>query len=88
MHIDGTIPHLNKPKWNEIAFKLKHKEEISKTEGKGTRQQIEGKSLSKLSKNPDKIELNNGKFTIDMEKLRRNILSVTYQSYRALIPSF
>jgi hypothetical protein len=37
--------------------------------------------------NTDKVELNNGKFTIDMQKLRRNILSVTYSSCRASIPS-
>jgi hypothetical protein len=48
------------------------------------RRKIEG---HRISKNPDKVELNNRKFVIDMEKLRKNILSVTYQSCRASIPS-
>jgi hypothetical protein len=86
LHIDGAVPpRLNRPQLTDIAFKLKYREEISKT-GKGMRQ-IEGRGIEKLAKNPDKIELNNGKFILDMEKLNRNILSVTYASCRASLPS-
>ena len=74
-----------------MVLKLKYKEELETKEGNGIRRtrKIFGKGLEmpKLSRNPDRVELNNGKFTIDMEKLRRNILSVTYSSCRATIPS-
>jgi hypothetical protein len=48
------------------------------------RRKIEGRGVVS---NPDKVELNNGKFILDMQKLRRNILSVTYASCRASLPS-
>ena len=40
-----------------------------------------------LPRNINKKSSNNGKFTLDMDKLKRNILSVTYASCRAVIPS-
>jgi hypothetical protein len=87
--IDGKIPtKFNKKELKDIAFKLRYKDELANlVEGKGLRRRIEGRGVEKLSRNPDKVELNNGKFIIDMEKLRRNILSVTYASCRATIPS-
>jgi hypothetical protein len=88
--IDGKIPtKFNKNQLKDIAFKLRYKDELANlVEGKGLRRRrIEGRGIEKLSRNPDKVELNNGKFIIDMEKLRRNILSVTYASCRATIPS-
>jgi hypothetical protein len=87
--IEGTVPNkFNKNQLKDIAFKLRYKDEIANNiEGKGLRRKIVGRGIEKLSRNPDKVELNNGKFVIDMEKLRRNILSVTYASCRATIPS-
>jgi hypothetical protein len=89
--IDGKIPtKFNKNQLKNIAFKLRYKDELANlVEGKGMRRKkIEGRGMNeKLSRNPDKVELNNGKFIIDMEKLRKNILSVTYSSCRATIPS-
>jgi hypothetical protein len=89
--IDGKIPtKFNKNQLKDIAFKLRYKDELANlvTEGKGMRRKkIEGRGMNeKLSRNPDKVELNNGKFIIDMEKLRKNILSVTYSSCRATVP--
>jgi hypothetical protein len=88
--IEGTVPNkFNKNQLKDIAFKLRYKDELTNlVEGRGMRRKkIEGRGIEKLSRNPDKVELNNGKFIIDMEKLRRNILSVTYASCRATIPS-
>jgi hypothetical protein len=87
--IEGTIPNkFNKNQLKDIAFKLRYKDELSNSMvGKGLRRKIEGRGIEKLSRNADKVELNNGKFVIDMEKLRRNILSVRYSSCRAIIPS-
>jgi hypothetical protein len=85
--IEGTIPNkFNKNQLKDIAFKLKYQDNLS-IQGKGLRRKIEGRGIEKLSRNADKVELNNGKFVIDMEKLRRNILSVRYSSCRAIIPS-
>jgi hypothetical protein len=86
--IEGDIPKkFKKPHLENIAIKLKYKDELNFEmgikEGSGMRRKIEGRGLS----NPDKVELNNGKFILDMQKLRRNILSVTYQSCRASIQS-
>jgi hypothetical protein len=88
--IDGKIPtKFNKNQLKDIAFKLRYKDELANlVEGNGMRRKkIEGRGIEKLSRNPDKVELNNGKFIIDMEKLRKNILSVTYSSCRATVPS-
>ncbi len=89
--IEGSVPQrINKDQLKEIVLKLKYKEEIenSKLEGYGLRRRkIVGRGLPKISRNPDKLELANGKFTIHLDKLRRNILSVTYSSCRASIPS-
>jgi hypothetical protein len=87
--IDGKIPtKFNKKELKDIAFKLRYKDKLANlVEGKGLRRRIEGRGVEKLSRNPDKVELNNGKFIIDMERLRRNLLSVTYSSCRATIPS-
>jgi hypothetical protein len=74
----------------DIYTKLKYKSLIEERqfEGKGLkRRKILGRGIPPKSRNPDKYELNNGKFTIDLEKLRRNILSVSYSSCRASIPS-
>jgi uncharacterized protein YozE (UPF0346 family) len=73
-----------------IVLNLRYRDEIEnqQTEGYGMRRKIYGRGIQpKLSRNPDKFKLNNGKFTIDLEKLRRNILSVSYSSCRAVIPS-
>jgi hypothetical protein len=88
----GKVPQkFSKPDLFDIAFKLRLKEELSaanSTEGRGFKRLIEGRGIDeRLSRNPDKVMLNNGKFIIDMEKLRKNILSVTYSSCRASIPS-
>jgi phage FluMu protein gp41 len=89
--ISGTVPQkFSKQDLKDIAFKLRLKEELSvanSTEGRGLKRLIEGRGIDeKLSRNPDKVMLNNGKFIMDMEKLRRNILSVSYASCRASIP--
>jgi hypothetical protein len=84
--VEGDIPkRFKKPHLENIAIKLKYKDILNPemTEGSGMRRKIEGRGLS----NPDKFELNNGKFGLDMQKLRRNILSITYSSCRASIPS-
>jgi hypothetical protein len=88
--IQGTVPKkFSKGQLKDIAFKLRYKDELDNNiEGKGLRRRkIEGRGIEKLSRNIDKVELNNGKFVIDMEKLSRNILSVTYSSCRAILPS-
>ena len=91
--IDGSVPQkYNKTQLKEIALKLRFTESIKdskKIEGNGVnRRKIFGRGVEpKLSRNPDKKTFDNGKFTIDLEKLRRNILSVTYSSCRAIIPS-
>jgi hypothetical protein len=83
--MDGAIPaKFQKDQLKDIAFKIRYKEELNPDtiQGKGMRV-IQGRGLS----NPDKVELNNGKFILDLEKLRKNILSVTYASCRASLPS-
>jgi hypothetical protein len=87
----GKVPQkFSKPDLFDIALKLRLKEELSvarSTKESGSKRLIEGRGFDeKLSRNPDKVILNNGKFIIDMEKLRRNILSVSYASCRASIP--
>jgi hypothetical protein len=88
LFIRGEVPKKFKIKsrLENIAFKLKYKELLNYDigiSGGGMKRKIEGSGLS----NPDKVELNNGKFILDMEKLRRNILTVTYSSCRASLPS-
>jgi hypothetical protein len=88
--IEGTVPKkFSKGQLKDIAFKLRYRDEIDNNiEGKGIRRRrIEGRGIEKLSRNVDKVELNNGKFVIDMEKLRKNVLSVSYSSCRAILPS-
>jgi hypothetical protein len=51
------------------------------------RRKISGRGMPLLPRNPDKKTFNNGKFTLDLEKLKKNIISVTYSSCRAVIPS-
>ena len=90
--IDGTVPvKFSKNELEVIVLNLKYRDEIEnqQTEGYGMKRKIYGRGIlqPKLSRNPDKFKLNNGKFTIDLGKLRRNILSVSYSSCRAVIPS-
>lgn len=89
--IEGTVPvKYTKNELEVIVLNLKYRDEIEnqQTEGYGMRKKIYGRGFQpKLSRNPEKFGLNNGKFTIDLGKLRRNILSVSYSSCRAVIPS-
>ena len=90
--IEGTVPaKYTKNDLEVIVLNLKYREEIEnqQIEGYGMRKKIYGRGLlqPKLSRNTEKLKLNNGKFTIDLAKLRRNILSVSYSSCRAVIPS-
>jgi hypothetical protein len=50
------------------------------------RKKISGRGMPLLPRSVNKKSLNNGKFTLDMDKLKRNILHVTYSSCRAVIP--
>jgi hypothetical protein len=87
--ISGNVPQkYNKTQLQEIVFKLRYKELLDNSiEGNGMRRKISGRGMPILPRNPDKKTLNNGKFTLDLDKLKRNILSVTYSSCRAVIPS-
>jgi hypothetical protein len=78
----------NKPQLQEIVFKLRYKELVEESiSGNGLRKKTYGRGMPLLPSYPDKKSLNNGKFILDLEKLKRNILSVTYASCRAIIPS-
>jgi hypothetical protein len=88
--ISGKInsDKFNKPQLQEIVFKLRYKELVEESiSGNGLRKKTYGRGMPLLPRNPDKKSLNNGKFILDLEKLKRNILSVTYASCRAVIPS-
>jgi hypothetical protein len=65
---------------------LRYKELLS-IEGNGMRRKISGRGMPILPRNTSKKTLNDGKFTIDMDKLNKNLLSVSYSSCRAQIPS-
>jgi hypothetical protein len=86
--IAGSVPQkYNKTQLQEIAFKLKYNELLEyPIKGYGIRRKFYGKGIQ-LPKNPDKKSLNDGKFTLDLQKLKKNVLSVTYSSCRAQIPS-
>jgi hypothetical protein len=85
--ISGSVPQkYNKAQLQEIVFKLRYKELLS-IEGNGMRRKISGRGMPILPRNTSKKTLNDGKFTLDLDKLKRNILSVTYSSCRAVIPS-
>jgi hypothetical protein len=86
----GKIPErFTKPQLIDIYTKVKYNALLQESvEGKGLkRRKISGKSMTPKSRNPDKYELNNGKFTLDLDKLKHNILSVSYSSCRASIPN-
>jgi hypothetical protein len=85
-YIDSLPQKYNKAQLQEIVFKLRYKELLS-IEGNGMRRKISGRGMPILPRNTSKKTLNDGKFTLDMDKLKRNILSVTYSSCRAQIPS-
>jgi hypothetical protein len=88
--ISGNVPQkYNKTQLQEIALKLRYKELLEDSvEGNGVkRRKMYGRGMPLLPRNPSKKSLNNGKFTLDMDKLKRNILHVTYASCRAVIPS-
>jgi hypothetical protein len=88
--ISGNVPQkYNNSQLQEIALKLRYKELLEDSvEGNGVkRRKMYGRGMPLLPRNPSKKSLNNGKFTLDMDKLKRNILSVTYASCRAVIPS-
>jgi hypothetical protein len=88
--ISGNVPQkYNKTQLQEIALKLRYKELLEDSvEGNGVkRRKMYGRGMPLLPRNPSKKTLNDGKFTLDLDKLKRNILSVTYSSCRAVIPS-
>jgi hypothetical protein len=88
--ISGNVPQkYNKSQLQELVFKLRYKEILDDSiEGNGMRRRkMYGRGMPLLPRNVNKKSLNNGKFTLDMDKLKRNILSVTYSSCRAVIPS-
>jgi hypothetical protein len=70
--ISGSIPQIfNKPQLHEIAFKLRYKEFLDETiSGNGMRRKISGRGMPLLPRNPYKKTLNNGKFTLDLDKLK------------------
>jgi hypothetical protein len=74
----------------EIVLKL-HYRELSndQIEGYGLKKKkIYGKGMNQEEiKQSKKYLLDNGKFSLDLEKLKRNVLSVTYSSCRSVIPS-
>jgi hypothetical protein len=88
--ISGNVPQkYNKNQLQEITLKLRYKELLEDSiEGNGVnRRKMYGRGMPLLPRNTSKKTLNDGKFTLDMDKLKRNILSVTYSSCRAVIPS-
>jgi hypothetical protein len=87
--ISGNVPErINKTQLQELVFKLRYKELVEESiSGNGLRKKMYGRGMPLLPRNVNKKGLNNGKFTLDMDKLKRNILSVTYSSCRAVIPS-
>jgi hypothetical protein len=87
--ISGNVPQkYNKTQLQELVFKLRYKEILDDSiEGNGLRKKMYGRGMPLLPRNVNKKSLNNGKFTLDMDKLKRNVLSVTYSSCRAVIPS-
>jgi hypothetical protein len=87
--ISGSVPQkFNKTQMEEIVLKLRYKELLEDSiEGNGVKRKMYGRGMPLLPRNPSKKSLNNGKFTLDMDKLKRNVLSVTYSSCRAQIPS-
>jgi hypothetical protein len=87
--ISGNVPQkFNKTQLQEIVFKLRYKELLDNSiEGNGMRRKISGRGMPILPRSFNKKTLNDGKFTLDLDKLKRNILSVTYSSCRAVIPS-
>jgi hypothetical protein len=87
--ISGNVPQkFNKTQLQEIVCKLTYKELLDNSiEGNGMRRKISGRGMPILPRSFNKKTLNDGKFTLDLEKLKRNILSVTYSSCRAVIPS-
>jgi hypothetical protein len=86
--ISGSVPQkLNKNQMEEIVLKLRYEELLNESiSGNGLRKKMYGRGMP-LPRNPSKKSLNDGKFTLDLDKLKRNILSVTYSSCRAVIPS-
>jgi hypothetical protein len=86
--ISGNVPQkFNKTQLQEIVFKLRYKELLDESiSGNGMRKKISGRGMP-LPRNTSKKTLNDGKFTIDMDKLNKNLLSVSYSSCRAQIPS-
>ena len=76
----------NKEDLKEIAFKIMYKLEMGYMDGNGLRRKrriIGGGSPLPTSRNMDKKEI--GKFTVDLCKLRQNILSVKYSSCRGSV---
>ena len=80
-----NIDKFNKSQLQDIVIKLRYKELQEPLSGKGLRKKRFGRGM--LPRNPRKKELNDGKFILDMDKLKNNILSVSYASCRAIIPS-
>jgi hypothetical protein len=87
--IVGNVPQeFNKTQLQEMIFKLRYKELLDNSiEGNGMRRKISVRGMPILPRNTSKKTLNDGKLTLDMDKLKRNVLSVTYSSCRAQIPS-
>jgi hypothetical protein len=77
---------LRKSDLQNVALKLRYREELM-TEGRGlNKRRIVGRGM--IQSEPDnRVELNNGKFVINMDELGRNVLNVKYASSRASIPS-
>ena len=90
--IDGQITtsripnKYNKAELQEIAFKMSYYLELNYMEGNGLKKgrQIIGRGGPlPTSRNIDKKEI--GKFTVDLDKLKQNILSVKYSSCRGSV---
>lgn len=84
---DVNLPKYNKVELTRIAVRAKYEDIIKKT-GSGVRM-ITGRGVANESDKTDgkKMYFDNGKFVVNIEKLRKNILCVCYVSSRASIPS-
>jgi hypothetical protein len=94
-----AIPQYSSKEYKDMAIKIAFEQETNtkvgsglarrRITGRGSPERGESESDSESDKEVSsgkKMYLNNGKFAINLEKLRRNILHVYYASSRASIP--
>jgi hypothetical protein len=93
-----AVSQYSSKEYKDMAIKIAFEQETNKKVGLGMgRRRITGRGSPERESDSDsesdkevssgkKIFLNNGKFVISLEKLRRNILHVVYASSRASIP--